>query len=317
MVLINVRKKSILRAALATVFVLAVSGLSGAAEPNTTAPNVTITASGTFATPPLSGADSLKLAGQPFSISIVANAASMPVKHGPNWGIFYPFKMTGTVHSGILPTPVNIASAAASIYQLVGPDFDDFATAFPVRVIGLNLKIQAEIVMPPNTIPKFFIHPFAAVALTPGNATMTYSNGTETTALAIDTGTLIGKLPNGQTTGAPPPVALHANGAQVITARADGSRSERSMSAGPVTLAASNDQVALKFYASGVRDASNVQVRIGGEEATVLYAGKSGYFGGLDEVIIQVPRSLAGRGAVDVLLSADSQTAPAVQVEIQ
>jgi uncharacterized protein (TIGR03437 family) len=226
--------------------------------------------------------------------------------------------MKGTVHSGLIgATPVNIASSAASIAQLVGPDYDEFFTAFPVRVIGLNLTIQAQIVMPPGTLAKPLIHPFAAVTLAPGNATVTYSNGTDTTTLAVQNGTLIGKLPNGQTAGAPPAIALHANGAQVVTTHGDGTQSARSMYAGPVALAASSDQVALKFYASGVRDASEVQVRIGGEEATVLYAGQSGYFQGLDEVTVLVPRSLAGRGEADVVLTADGQTAQAVRVRIQ
>jgi hypothetical protein len=196
----NVRVKAVWPATLlVAIACFAALELSGATVPDT-APNVTFTAAGTFATPQTSGADSLKLAGEPFTISIVASAASVPVKHGRNWCIFNPLKMTGTVHSGLLSsTPVNIASAGASIFQLVGPDFDDFVTAFPVRVIGLDLKIYAKIVLPPGTLPKTLIHPFASVTLTPANATVTYTNGTDTTALAVQTGTIVGTIPSGQT----------------------------------------------------------------------------------------------------------------------
>jgi hypothetical protein len=53
--------------------------------PNT-APNVTYTASGTFSTPATSGLDTLQLAGEPFTISIVANAASPPNRARPELG---------------------------------------------------------------------------------------------------------------------------------------------------------------------------------------------------------------------------------------
>jgi hypothetical protein len=37
----------------------------------------------------------------------------------------------------------------------------------------------------------------------------------------------------------------------------------------------------------------------------------------LDEVIVELPRSLAGMGQVDVVLTADGQTASPVRVAIQ
>lgn len=177
--------------------VLAVSGLSGAAIPNT-APNVTYTATGTFTNPAVSGADTLKLAGEPFTITVIANAAANPIEHGPNWAVFSPLKMTGTVHSGLLGTsPVNIASTSASIFQEVGPDYDPFETAFPVVVVGINLTIDAQITMPPGTLTKQLIHPFPAITLDPSNSTVSYNDGTNTTVLTIASGTLVATIPSG------------------------------------------------------------------------------------------------------------------------
>ena len=89
------------------------------------APDVTITASGTFASQCLTGADELKLAGESFTISVVINAAAVPIKHGSNVAICSPLKVTGQVHSGLLgSTPVNIASGAGSVQQAVGPTYD-------------------------------------------------------------------------------------------------------------------------------------------------------------------------------------------------
>jgi len=49
----------------------------------------------------------------------------------------------------------------------------------------------------------------------------------------------------------------------------------------------------------------------------VLYAGKNGAdFEGLDQVNIEIPPSLAGRGVVDLLLTIDGKTANPVTLRI-
>jgi hypothetical protein len=110
---------------------------------------------------------------------------------------------------------------------------------------------------------------------------------------------------------------LHGDAVEVITAHADGTQSVRPLQGAPVDLSGSSDKVMLQFYASGVRGASEVHVRIAGQEAPVLYYGAAGHFPGLDEVIVELPRSLAGMGQVDVMLTADGQTASPVRVAIQ
>jgi len=112
-------------------------------------------------------------------------------------------------------------------------------------------------------------------------------------------------------------VALHSAGAESVTLHGDGTTSVRSVGAAPVDLGISTDAVTLKFYAYGVSGASEVHVQIAGEEVPLLYAGASGYFPGLDEVMVRVPQSLAGRGATDVTLTADGQAANPVHIRIQ
>jgi hypothetical protein len=161
------------------------------------APDVTLTASGTFASPCLTGADELKLAGEPFTISVVINAAAVPSKHGPNWALYSPLKMTGQVHSGLLgSTPVNIASGAASVQQAVGPAYDLIMLGFPVKVVGINLTIVANITMPPGTLPNQLIHTFAPVQLSPATATVKYTDNAGTTTLAVRKGTLAATVPS-------------------------------------------------------------------------------------------------------------------------
>ena len=195
----NSLRKNILSASLATMSWLTLSELSVVAVPTATS-DVTYTAAGTFSSTVVSGADTLKLAGEPFSLSIIAPTGSKPVANGPGWEMFGPFRMTGEVHSGLLgPTPVNISSLSAQIIQGIGAVYDLFQTSFPVYVIGINLTINATIFLPPGTITTPGMEPFAAtVKLAPGNTTVIYSDSGAATTLTIATGTLTA------TPGAPP-----------------------------------------------------------------------------------------------------------------
>ncbi len=190
MILRSVLPVETLRAAV--VFLAVATGLSAG-----TAPIITYTASGTFSTPATSGADTLRLAGEPFSVTISVSSATAPFKHGSNWAAFHQLKLTGTVHSGLLgPTPINIASGEASIIQAFDPgQYDLFTMEAPVQVVGISLTIKAVIALPYGTIDNTLLQPFGAVALAPGNASVTYSNGDDSTVLGIATGTLTATVP--------------------------------------------------------------------------------------------------------------------------
>jgi uncharacterized protein (TIGR03437 family) len=56
---------------------------------------------------------------------------------------------------------------------------------------------------------------------------------------------------------------------------------------------------------------------VGGVDAPVAYAGVQGSSPGLDQVNALLPRSLAGRGLVDVVLTADGQVANSVQIAVK
>jgi uncharacterized protein (TIGR03437 family) len=317
----TLRKTLAITLAIAAICCFSVSDKLVAATVPDTGAIITYTASGTFATPQTSGADTLKLAGESFSVSIAVSSSTPPFKHGPNWGAYDKLKLTGTVHSGLLgQTPVNIASDEASIIQALDPGkYDIFTMEAPVRVVGISLIIKAVVIMPWGTLPKnFLLHPFTGpVSMVPNNATVTYSQNTNATVLAVAKGTLTATVPGGGTDAKPEAVLLHTGGARAVTLHGDGTESVRPLGAAPIDLGAAADAVTLKFYASGVSQASEVHVQIAGEEVPVVYAGRSGYYPGLDEVMVQVPRRLAGRGATSVTLTADGQTADPVRIEIQ
>jgi hypothetical protein len=287
------------------------------AETADTAPIITYKAVGTFGSTPVSGEDQLKLSGEPFAVSIAVSAGTPPTKLKPGMATYQKLKLTGTVHTGLLgATPVNIGSSEASITQIVNPGkYDLFVMEAPIKVVGISLTIDATITMPSGTITEALLHPFQNVAITSSNGTVSYSDGANTTVLAIQEGTLSATIPSGGPTASV--VLLHSTGAQALTLHADGTATVRPIGAAPVELGNSTDAVTLKFYATGVSGASEVHVQIGGEEVPVVYTGASGYFPGLDEVMVQAPWTLAGRGATNVTLTVDGQTAEPVHIHIQ
>jgi len=294
---------------------LATSQRLSGANPSA-ATNVTYTAFGTFGTTPIAGSDLFKLAGQPFSIGIVASEALVSKNHGAQWAVYSGLKMSGEVQTRLLPTPVTISNSSTNVALAFGnPSYDVFLLGTPVKIAGMTVTITANITMPKGTIVNDHILPFTApVSLSAANATVTYADGTSSTTLAVVNGTLSTSVPPATTAAH---LVLHTAGAQAITAHRDGTQSVRSISTELVDLGAPEDVVALQFYASGVRDASEVRVQIAGTDVPVLYAGAAGHFPGLDQVSVQLPRSLAGSGDVEVVLTVDGQTASPVHIRIQ
>jgi uncharacterized protein (TIGR03437 family) len=138
---------------------------------------------------------------------------------------------------------------------------------------------------------------------------------------------------------APALFAANADGRGVATAIALRVRSDGTQTAEPVAqfdaaqnrfiprpidlgpdLGSASDQIFLILFGTGVRGHSglaNVTGRIGGAPAEVFYAGEQGAFVGLDQINLRLPRSLAGRGVVDVVLLADSYVANVVQISVK
>jgi uncharacterized protein (TIGR03437 family) len=138
---------------------------------------------------------------------------------------------------------------------------------------------------------------------------------------------------------APGLFAANANGAGVAAAlalrvRADGSQSLEPVAQFDATqqrfvpraleTGTADEQFFLILFGTGLRGhtgLSNVQARLGGQAVEVLFAGAQGDLAGLDQINLRVPRAvlqaLAGRGAVDVLLTVDGRTANPVQLAIK
>jgi len=88
----------------------------------------------------------------------------------------------------------------------------------------------------------------------------------------------------------------------------------------PISVDPTKGAVYLSVYGTGIANAQTVAVTVGGQPVPVTYFGAQGYSNpdGLDQVNIgPLPPSLAGRGRVNIILTADGQTANPVEIYIQ
>jgi uncharacterized protein (TIGR03437 family) len=115
-------------------------------------------------------------------------------------------------------------------------------------------------------------------------------------------------------------VRVDAAGAQTIAPVYSYDAQGRAAAA-PLNLGSDTDRVYLTLYATGVRGAralSGVEVQVGDLNIPVLYAGPQSEYPGLDQINIgPLPRSLAGRGEVEVELTIERVRANRVTVTIR
>jgi len=97
-----------------------------------------------------------------------------------------------------------------------------------------------------------------------------------------------------------------------------------SIAPAPISLTPTTSQVYLVLYGTGIYWAGTegVTVTINGVSTPVNYAGMQGalpgeFYMGLDQVVFQIPPSLAGKGNVNIQLTAAGIPANPVQVVIK
>jgi len=85
----------------------------------------------------------------------------------------------------------------------------------------------------------------------------------------------------------------------------------------PIDLGVAADQVYLVIAGTGLGTATSATATIGGVNAQVVYAGPQGFWPGLDQLNILIPRSLIGSGKVDVVVIAGGKISNTVYVTIR
>lgn len=115
---------------------------------------------------------------------------------------------------------------------------------------------------------------------------------------------------NGQGVLAAAVVRVKANGAQTRESLAQRDEATNQYITKPIDLGPEGERVFLEIYLTGIRGATdvngdgnlneNVWVLVAGKILTPAYAGRQSYFAGLDQVNVELPRSLLGSGIINL-----------------
>jgi uncharacterized protein (TIGR03437 family) len=99
----------------------------------------------------------------------------------------------------------------------------------------------------------------------------------------------------------------------VFDCAAPGNCTVRSIDLGP-----ESDRVILVLFGTGLRRSlETARVTIGGVAVTPEYIGDQRQFAGLDQINLTIPRSLAGRGTVDIQVSIAGITSNTVTINVR
>lgn len=206
------------------------------------------------------------------------------------------------------------------------------ATPLPTALAGTGVRLRDSQGVE-RLAPLFFVSPAQVNYLIPaglalGRATVTIANPNGVRAGApLD---LVEVAPglftaNANGSGAPAAVVLRVkpDGTQRVEPAVQFNPATNRFDPAPIDLGAPIDpdeQVFVIGFGTGFRGRSalaNVNCTLGGVAAEVSYAGAQGDFPGLDQFNLKLPRSLSGRGNVELVFIADGKRANAVTLNIK
>ncbi|MGE0127155.1 MAG: FG-GAP-like repeat-containing protein [Blastocatellales bacterium] len=210
---------------------------------------------------------------------------------------------TATQVATTLPLPATLAGTTVKVLDAVGVE-----RSAPLFFVSAN---QVNYLIPPG------------VATGPALVTVTAGDGRVSTG-TVEVSTVAPGLFTADASGRGVPAA------NALLFRPDGSSSSQQVArfdpatsrfvAEPLDLGPAGARLFLVLFGTGVKartDPAEVTARIGGVDAPVAYAGAQGGFVGLDQLNIEIPRDLAGRGEVEVEVIVDGQTTNIVTINIR
>ena len=204
--------------------------------------------------------------------------------------------------TGTLPLPTVLGGATVTITDSAG-------TARPAQLTAAFASAsQINFVIPAGTA-----NGFATVTITtPGGGTIQTVILVGTTAPGIFTANMTGKgVYAGQVVDGNP------DGTQTILSPAVWDTVTNQYDAAPISLGPAGEQVYLVLYGTGLRQAKTVTASVNGVSLPVAFYGAQSQFPGLDQVNLEVPRSLAGAGLVNLAITVDGAAANTVTFDIE
>ena len=244
------------------------------------------------------------------------------------------FMVYGAVANVSSASFVGGALAPASLVSAFGVDLatnlklaDQFP--LPTDLIGTTVTIK-DFTGKEHKAPMFFVSPGQINYLMPANvalgqAEVTVESGSGHVSMATVeikqvAPALFTANSSGQGVATAQALRIKQNGQQVYEPVAEFNAGQSAFVAKPIDLTQPGETVYLILYGTGLRYRSSpaaVSVEIGGVLVGVLYAGATPGLDGLDQVNLQLPNNLAGRGEVDLVLTVDGKKANTVKLKFK
>jgi len=241
--------------------------------------------------------------------------------------------------------PGALVSVSAASFHLTGLSSDSLATSLgtglatasvsastlplPTEIAGTTVKVNDSAGIE-RLAPLLHVSPTQVNYLIPlstalGAATVTITSGTGTVSsssvmIKPVAPSLFAANSDGQGVAAALALRVKSDGSQTYEEVVQFDAAQNKFTAQPVDLGPEGDQVYLVLFGTGIRtrsSLSSVIATIGSTYSAVSFAGAQPEFAGVDQVNVLVPRSLVGRGGVDVLLTVDAQMANPVRIHIK
>ncbi|MEK7832373.1 MAG: putative Ig domain-containing protein, partial [Acidobacteriota bacterium] len=174
----------------------------------------------------------------------------------------------------------------------------------------------------------FFVSPGQINYLLPdglaeGIARVTITANGKTSVGLIDVAPIAPSLFTANSDGRGLPAAvllrIHADGSQSYEAVTRFDAAQNRFVAVPIEFGGSSEQLFLLLYGTGLRHPGGraIKITVGGMEAPTPFAGAVDGFAGLDQINLNLPRSLAGRGEVEIGLTIGDRVANAVKIVVR
>jgi uncharacterized protein (TIGR03437 family) len=213
---------------------------------------------------------------------------------------------TATQLADSLPLPLDLLGTRVAVRDSAGVE-----RAAPLFFVSYS---QINYLMPAGTAPGL-----ATVTITSGDGRV-FSQMIEIEPIAPG---LFTANSDGQGAAAALALRVRQDGSRSYETATQYDGSQGRYGAAPVELGDERDQVYLLLFGTGIRSFTSlgsegeVKATIGGVEVRVTYAGPQGSYHGVDQINLLLPRALAGRGPMDLILTVGGRPANTVRVDVR
>lgn len=174
----------------------------------------------------------------------------------------------------------------------------------------------------------FFVSPgqinyLLPAGLAEGVARVTISTTGKTSVGLIDIATIAPSLftanSDGQGLAAAVLLRIRADGSQSYEPVSQFDSTSKRFVAVPIEFGGSGEQLFLLLYGTGLRhlESRTIKAKVGDTETPTPFAAAAAGFAGLDQINLNLPRSLTGRGEVEIKLTIDDRPANTVKVVVR